>query len=392
MNNKRQLLNFINLLKINSFVFAGPISSFLVILILAKLSHLASDRVYFLVLSFLAFSSLADGGLSFNLNYLSSNNDRAHVIKKVVKNLQLFALAIPICLTFMLSNTANSLESPIELICILFTSGFTSIFKVLSDTFRFIGMKTLHRNFIDVASSALSITRVIFAYLFVNIVPFLYTYTVLVFFELLFLAYILRDKVQINSLRVLFSEQSFKLHFNSAYVLANIGYIVGFNIDRLVSFYVLSNIEYRNLVIITSLLNMSIIPNKLIENLRIFPTDYAHSQTSDRVLMYILPVFGILLFITGLSIFYPLTTNHDRLVISIISVIWIPLTIYYNNLWALHLQKGGSIDFAKITLLSGTIATAIAIIFSALHPWAAPIGLFSYSLFNAVFAYGLSKK
>jgi hypothetical protein len=367
-------------------------SGFLVILILAKLSDLESDKIYFLVLSLLAFSSLVDGGLSYRLKVESSNNEIAEVVKKIVRNLRVFGLAVPIFLAFMLSNKTNTLESPIELIFTLLFAGIASILKVLGDSLRVIGMKSKHRNTFDGASSGLSFIRVIFAYLFVNNISFLYTYTALILVELILFAYFLRDKLTIGPWRDLLGGPILKFHFNSSYLLANIGYILGFNIDRVISFNLLSDDSYKALIVVMSLLNMSVLPNKLIENLRTFPINDSDRQNSYKVLEYTFPVFGIILFCAGLWVFNGGLANDEKLFLAAFSVIWIPVTIYYNNLWASHLKRGGSIDFAKITLLSGLIATALAIFFPVLYQSLVPIGLFSYSLFNAVLVYRLRKR
>lgn len=388
----QHLISILKLLKNNSFVIIGPMSGFLVILILAKLSDLEADKIYFLVLSLLAFSSLVDGGISYKLSVESSNDEISEVVKKVVRNLQIFGLVPPIFLAFMLFNETNTLESPIELFTILLMAGIASIIKVLGDSLRVIGMKSTRRNTVDRASSVLSLVRVIFAYLFVNYLPFLYTYTALILVELMLFSYLLRDKVTIGSSRILLGGSVFKFHFNSAYLLANIGYILGFNIDRLISFNYLNDFNYKALIIVMSLLNMSVLPNKLVENLRTFPINNSYAKDSHRVLEYIFPALGIILFCIGLFTFNEQLSRGEKIVLSALSVIWVPVTIYYNNLWASHLKSGGSIDFAKITLLSGLFATIMAIFFSALYQLLIPIGLFSYSLINAVLVYRLRKR
>lgn len=384
--------SILNLLKNNSFVLVGPMSGFLVILILAKLSDLEADKIYFLVLSLLAFSSLVDGGLSYKLSVDSSNIEIAEIVKKVVRNLQIFGLVLPICLAFMLSNKNNTFESPIELILILLIAGIASIIKVLGDSLRVIGMKTARRNTVDRTSSLLSFIRVIFAYIFVNHIPFLLTYTALLLAELIFISYLLRNIVTIGSSEILLGGPVFKFHFNPSYLLANIGYILGFNIDRVVSFNNLSDINYKSLIISMALLNMAVLPNKLVENLRTFPIYGSDTENSHRLLEYIFPVLGIILFILGLLVFNERLTEGKKMILSALSVIWVPITIYYNNLWASHLRAGGSIDFAKITLFSGLLSTIIAIIFSGLYQWLIPVGLLSYSLINAALVYRLRNR
>lgn len=380
---KQRATTILQLLCNNSFVLVGPLSGFLVILTLAKLSHLAADSIYFLVLSLLAFSSLVEGGITYKLSAQSSRGEIATTVRMVVRNLQIFALAPPLFLIFMLSNETSRFESTAELISILLVAGFASITKVLGDSLRVIGMKSARRNTVDRASSLLSLVRVIFAYLFVNYFPFLYTYTALIFAELVLLSFLLREDVKLWSRSILSGGSVLKVHINTAYLIANIGYILGFNVDRLISFNNLDDQSYHTLIVVMSLLNMSVLPNKLLENLLTFPVDYSQA-TGPRAAPVYFSILGIILFCIGLFSFNDHLSSGEEIALVAISVIWVPITLYYNNLWASHLKNGGSINFAKITLFSGLVATIIALAFPELYEFGFPVGIFFYSVVNAM--------
>lgn len=385
------LANILRLFINNSFVLIGPLSGFLITLVLAKLSDLEADKIYFLVLGLLAFSSLVDGGLAFMLSNRSSGDEIEAVLKKVVRNLQIFGLVPPVILAFMLSYGSNALDAFGELFLILVMTGVAAILKILGDSLRVIGMKSARRNTVDRASSALAVVKVLFAYLFVNELPFLYTYTVLLAVELILLSYLQRDKVRLGSFKTLKGGSFFKFHYNSAYLLANLGYVLGFNVDRLLSFYHLNALDYKTLIVVIALLNMSILPNKLIENTYVFPTDSDDSKNAVRLLKYIFPLLGIVLACVGFLVFIERPSWDELIVLSMVAVIWVPVTIYFNNLWALHLNNGGSIDFAKVAVFSGLLAAFIAICLSALYQLLIPVGLFVYSLTNAVLVYILGQ-
>ncbi|GFE62250.1 hypothetical protein AOG2_28380 [Geobacter sp. AOG2] len=382
----------INLLKNNSYVLTGPLSGFLIILIIARLSHLEADKAYFLVLALLAYSSLADGGLPYKLKFESSNKEVVETIKKIIGNLLVLSPLLSICLALMIFNSAGSHDSLGELIALLAVSGMAAFFKTIADSLRVVGMKSQHRNTVDRASSLLALMKVLFAYLLVNRLPFLHTYTIMLMLEFFALAYLLRNKFSFIFRDNLVIQFKPKLYFNPAYILANIGYITGFNIDRIVSFHILNSSSYKQLIITLSLLSMSILPNKLVENTRTFPSNTSSEAVLHKNLALIFPALGIIAFIIGLWLFNAQLDANTKIYLSALSIAWVPLTIYYNNIWATYLKEGGSMGIAKMTLWSGLISGILSISLSHFYVWIIPIGLFSYSLFNAAFAYQLHKK
>lgn len=382
----------INLLKNNSYVLSGPLSGFLIIIVIARLSHLEADKIYFLVLALLAYSSLADGGLPYKLTVESSKEEIADTIQKVIGNVLLLSPSIPICLAFMIPDNVGPHESSGEFMALLVVSGTAAFFKTISDSLRVIAMKSQRRNTVDRASSAIALVRVLFAYLLVNHLPFLYTYTILLMLEFCALAYLLRDKLSIIFRYSPMIRLKPKLYFNPAYLLANAGYITGFNIDRIASFHVLDSSSYKQLIIVLSLLSMSVLPNKLMENTRTFPPSNSNETGLHKSLSYIFPALGIVAFIIGLWLFNAQLATTKKIYLSALSIAWVPLTIYYNNIWASHLKDGGNTGIAKMTLWAGLIAAILSISLSHFYLWIIPLGLLFYSFFNAAFAYKLHKK
>jgi hypothetical protein len=248
-------------------------------------------------------------------------------------------------------------------------------------------MKGLHRNTVDRSSSLLAMTRVFLAYFFVNEISFLYTYAIMLMVEFVLLTYLIHDKISVIFRFYPMLMNKLKLNFNSSYLLANIGYITGFNIDRIVSFQVLDSSSYKELIITTSLLSMSILPNKLIENIKIFPPRSRHESVLHKSVSYIFPLLGIVAFIGGIWIFNAQLDIATKIYLSIISVIWVPMTLYYNNIWAIHLRDGGNIRIAKMTLWAGLISAALSIMLSHLYVFIVPLGLYFYCFLNATFVY-----
>lgn|GEM_PF-6913365 len=381
-----------NLLKNNSFVFSGPFSGFCIIVIIAKISFLEIDKIYLLVLGLLAFTSLADGGIPFRLKIESGDEEVTDAIYKVLANVILLSPLLPIILAVMLFQNKDISLSSTDIAAVLCFSGLAAVLKTLSDSLRVIGMRSARRNVVDQASSMCALMRASFAFLFVNDVPFLYVYSITLLIEFGVMAYLSRERLLLVFVNFSILKIFPKFSFNAAYLLANIGYITGFNVDRIFSFHFLSGDSYKSLVMTASLLGMSILPNKILENVKIFPGNYLEAPKYAKFLALASPLIGVLAFVSGLWIFNSNLSFESKILNTIISFFWVPATIYYNNIWASHLRYGGSSKIARMTLLAGLMAALFSFsITSVYENFLIPFGLIVYSFFNAVSAYWLHK-
>jgi len=376
------------ILSSNLSLVVAPGVNFALVFLLARYSTLQEDLLFFFMAGLIGFTSLLDGGCAYKVAGRPSPKRVFVVCRYISDNLSIFLL--PVLIGFIGATLFTPFGKTNDLLSVIFIS-FTALFcgyiKVYSDALKVLALKTPSRKAADQLASVMAIIRLITALSFLNKVPYIFVYAVTLCVELLLNLRLVGLGFG-SLLRALRPRFGCRIRVYRDYVQANLAYLLSANLDRILSYYVLSDGLYRTLVILVSIFNMSVLPHKVIENEMLFPSQSKERGSESSILMISL----LLASVGALAIGYGLQVIVNRSPIFHVgkatvfaACVWLASTIIFNRSWATKLRSRDTRVISRDTLLAGTGATFAGIFLMGQYELLIPIVLLTYAMINVVF-------
>jgi hypothetical protein len=382
----RPIYALIALLRNNSSLLAIPATSFCIYLVIAARSHLPADDLYFFLSAAFALCTVFDGGLPYRIAQGACKPfSLIRVCRRVLTNLFKAAPFIGLALGALIwMSPFAAKSSPGEAVAYAVLGLGVAITKVLSDTARVASLKSQHRIVTDQLTSAFGVLRLIVVLAIAGKVPYLPFFAVTLIAELTCITKI--NGVSLWTLvRAPRSAWHRRFRYDKSYLKANLAYNTAFNIDRVAAFYILEPTSYRALIGITSLYNMAILPQKLVENELLFPST---TRVYSHGILTMVPALFCGAGCAGLVIALHLLGRKFQADIATVTFIaasaWVTITAYYNRLWSIALRDFRIQFLAKVQLAASAAALTSAALGHEVYGDLIPAGLMAYSIVNFV--------
>lgn len=378
-------MNILRLVLVNSSVVVTPAGGFLVVIVLTQRSQLPEDSLYFFLLGLVGFMSLLDGGLPYQRLGPVTNHRFIRVMRSLVVNWS-WSIVPFTCLVAAFTAFTGYAQSHGAAWTALFVgiAVFAASAKLLADAARVLGLQTKSRSRINGLSSALALIRVGAALTLANRLPFLYAHAAVVAVELVVVLAIVRGP-RLRGFRLFLPTLRFKTRIFRDYVVANLGYLMGSSVDRIVAFYFTGAEAYRGIVLQLALYNMAILPHKLVENDMMFDARQAAIRRGVSLLMCAVGAAGL-----GAALWLQ-ATHHSKSpelqwFLPAAGGLWVAITILYNHQWAAALRSSTTTVLANGTRLAGVAALVAAVALGFLYSQLVLVGAVAYALTNIVLA------
>lgn len=380
----RPIHALISLLRNNSSLLVIPATSFCIYLVIAARSHLPADDLYFFLSAAFSLCTVLDGGLPYRIAPGACQPfSLIRVCRRVLTNLLKASPFIGLALIALIwmSPFAEKSSSGETLMYAGIGLGI-AVTKVLTDTARVASLKSRHRSVTDQLTSGFGVLRLLVVLVIAGKAPYLPLFAITLIAELMCI-------IRINgvALWVLVGAPNSafrrRIRFDKSYLKANLAYNAAFNIDRVAAFYILPASSYRALIGITSLYNMAILPQKLIENELLFPST---TREYSRRILTVLPAILCGAGCAGLVVALHLLSQKFELDIATltftVAAVWVTITAYYNRIWSISLRDFKIQFLAKIQLAASAAALTSAALGHEIYGDFIPAGLMAYSIVN----------
>lgn len=377
-------MNFIRLLLTNSSVLLAPASGFLVVLILTQESTLPEDTFFFFALGVVGFMSLMDGGLPYKQLGQMTERRFARVMRSLTINWSwcIAPMAGTLVALTILTDFANDhpWKSTAILVFLALVAGSCRLF---ADSARILGLQTSQRSRINALSSLINVLRAVLAWIYVNSVPFIYIHTALCLIEMYIYLAVLRGPTPrgMALYRPTFQRRA---RIFRDYVVANIGYLLGSSVDRIIAFYFVGSTTYKGIILQSAFYNMAILPHKMVEHEVMFSRADGKPRNSWSLLMC---AVGATCLGTALSL--QANRNAQPASLSVLLLVsgalWLAATLIYNRQWAVALRGRATTNLANGTRIAGLAAVVGAIVLSGMYTQWILVGALAYALTNVMF-------
>jgi hypothetical protein len=375
----------VRVLSANASLVVMPASNFLLVTLLTRYSLLATDTAYYFLAAWIGLMTLFDGGRALKVHAVKNKMVVYRVIAIVSANLYKVSFPVWIVICIVISGAPFAKRSSIAVIVLCGAATVVCGFvKILADTLRTLALRSGARMQADWLASAFAIGRVAAAWIFLNKFAYPFTYFISVVVEFLVLMRLVG--VPLKSIPRLLRpriRRGFSAHWD--YVRVNLAYLASVNVDRIFAYYFIDERAYKNLILATSILNVSIMPHKLIENEIVFPSKrrvgVLYSVDRPSMLALMMASVGAVVIGCGFRIVNS-GDNFDTALNVMVASIWLAVTLVYNKTWANLLHSGRTDNIARRTLIAGGVSFFAPFFLFPLYWNMIPVALFAYGMAN----------
>lgn len=385
-------MSIARLLLLNSSVLVTPAAGFVVVIVLTRLSHLSADALYFFLFGLVGFMSLLDGGLPYkNICPLTSFRYQK-VVRSLVVNWSWAIVPVTVAISVATAFTDFAMTNDrFGTAGLVVAALFGATLKLLSDAVRVLGLQSPARGRINALCSVVSVLKATAAFGLVNRLPFLYSNAVLAIIELAAYLRVLHSTVPVTRIwHLLAPSLRFRPRVFRDYLVANIGYILGSSVDRIVAFYYVGADTYRGIVLQLALYNMALLPHKLVEAELVFGRQGGVAALRS-VASPLMSLVGASLLGAALWVYVGHPRSASTWLLPALGAAWLAISITYNKQWAFALKTHQTRNLANGTRVAGAVAAALALAAGGMYERLILVASLSYAVINFAFALRYSR-